>query len=277
MIINDTNFRTYLSMANNVDSLTKSEEFALSVIFFKTKDIHAAHRLILSHLKLVIKMSMKYKNYNLSVSELISEGNMGLMYAIKKFNPYLGFRLSTYAMWWIKSFIQEYVLKSWSLIKISNTAVQKKIFFNFSQLKQKLLNYTNDVNVLLTHKTNLSDNIVYGVKHELVDVCLHNSISKLYESHQEILNIASHSTNCENNIIKRQVLNNRIKILVRALKMLDKRELEIFISRKLIEVPVTLNILSIRFNISKERVRQIESRAFNKVRIFVLKGVDINY
>ena len=140
VISTDSGFHRYLREINNIPSLTKEEEFLLAKNYLEQNDLEAAHKLVKSHLKLVIKMAMKYKNYGLPITELVSEGNIGLMQAVKKFDPDLGYRLSTYAMWWIKAAIQEYVLKSWSLVKVGTTSAQKKLFFSLGKIKHKIAN-----------------------------------------------------------------------------------------------------------------------------------------
>ena len=136
----DSGFSQYLREINGIPSLSQEDEFLLAKSYIEEHDLEAAHKLVTSHLKLVVKIAMKYKNYGLPVSELVSEGNLGLMQAVKKYDPDLGYRLSTYAMWWIKASIQEYVLKSWSLVKIGTTSAQKKLFFSLRKIKNKLSN-----------------------------------------------------------------------------------------------------------------------------------------
>jgi len=147
VISSSSGFNKYLQEINNIPSLTKEEEFLLAKNYLENNDLEAAHRLVLSHLKLVVKIAIKYKNYGLPLPELVSEGNIGLMQAVKKYDHKLGFRLSTYAMWWIKASIQEYVLKSWSLVKIGTTSAQKKLFFSLGKIKHRIINtYARAIN-----------------------------------------------------------------------------------------------------------------------------------
>jgi RNA polymerase sigma-32 factor len=141
VITTDSGFSKYLREINLIPSLSQEDEFLLAKAYLEEQDLDAAHKLVTSHLKLVVKIAMKYKNYGLPVAELVSEGNIGLMQAVKKYDPELGYRLSTYAMWWIKASIQEYVLKSWSLVKIGTTSAQKKLFFSLRKIKNKLSNH----------------------------------------------------------------------------------------------------------------------------------------
>ena len=276
-----SDLNTYLSKVNNIASLSPEEEYLLAKAYLEKHDMQAAHKLVLSHLKLVAKIAISYKNYGFPVPDLISEGNLGLMHAIKKYNPDLGNRLSTYAMWWIKAYIQEYVLKSWSLVKIGTTALQKKLFFGLNKIKKEMSSAearqvndsdyskisnkmdASEANVRamdirlsrrdlsLNHPVNNGDN---DTEHEMIDLIQEDCAS------QEVVL----STNQENHI--------RMKLLSEGMHKLNERELYIFKSRKLQDSPDTLEILSTKFNISKERVRQIENKAFEKVQNYVMQS-----
>jgi RNA polymerase sigma-32 factor len=240
-------------------------------------DIDAAHKLVTSHLRLVAKIAMGFKGYGLPVLEIISEGNIGLMQAIKKFDPEKGFRLSTYAMWWIKASIQEYILKSWSLVKIGTTTAQKKLFFNLKRIKGKLDKVDN---------TNLSPNDVSYIANELnvsekevismdsrisySDQSLNDPISNnMDESGEYIDFLQDDSESHEDLFVNIQDYTQKRELFTKAFSELKEREKFIITQRKLSENPLTLDDLSKHYNISRERVRQIEARALEKLEKFV--------
>ncbi|MES2215263.1 MAG: RNA polymerase sigma factor RpoH [Pseudomonadota bacterium] len=278
--VNQDGFYRYLQEINSIPSLTHEEEFMLSKAFLEKSDIEAAHRLVTSHLKLVAKIALSYRNYGLPVVDLVSEGNLGLMQAVKKYNPDLGFRLSTYAMWWIKASIQEYVLRSWSLVKVGTTAAQKKLFFSLNKIKTKLSNLyarqlgaqdipqiAEELGVSTKEVTEMSARLAGG------DLSL-NAQTSHEENSRELIELLPESRPSQELVLsQRQENNSKHTLLSKAMLTLNDRELSILKARKLREEPATLNELSQEFNISKERVRQIENRAFDKVQSYMLTAV----
>lgn len=272
-------FSKYLSEINNIPSLTKEEEFMLAKAYLEKHDLDAAHKLVKSHLKLVAKIAMQYKNYGLPVTELVSEGNLGLMQAVKKYDPELGFRLSTYAMWWIKASIQEYVLKSWSLVKIGTTSAQKKLFFSLRKIKNKITS-TNARPVNEGDYENIAKELGVSVKEvgEMnqrlsgSDMSLNRSIDSDDDSSGEMIELIQETKPSQEAILeKSQVLNKQRKMLAEAMQVLNEREIKILTARKLNDSPSTLDALSNEYSISKERVRQIENKAFEKIQNYVLE------
>ncbi|MEM6338318.1 MAG: RNA polymerase sigma factor RpoH [Pseudomonadota bacterium] len=272
-------FSKYLSEINNIPSLTKEEEFMLAKTYLEKHDLDAAHKLVKSHLKLVAKIAMQYKNYGLPVTELVSEGNLGLMQAVKKYDPELGFRLSTYAMWWIKASIQEYVLKSWSLVKIGTTSAQKKLFFSLRKIKNKITStYARPVNEgdyeNIAKELGVSVKEVREMNQRLsgTDMSLNRSIDSDDDSSGEMIELIQETKPSQEVILeKSQVLNKQRKILAEAMQVLNEREIKILTARKLNDSPSTLDTLSNEYSISKERVRQIENKAFEKIQNYVLE------
>jgi len=280
-ISSDSGFSKYLREINSIPSLSQEEEFMLAKDYLEKHDLDAAHKLVTSHLKLVAKIAMGYRNYGLPVSELVSEGNLGLMQAVKKYDPDLGYRLSTYAMWWIKASIQEYVLKSWSLVKIGTTSAQKKLFFSLKKIKNRLTN---------THARSVNDGDYQAIADELgvsvkevqemtqrlsgPDISLNSAIDQNDDNSGEMIElIPEEKPSQEDTLSYNQLLTNQKQILSDAMCILNEREVEILTARKLNDLPSTLDTLSDQYNISKERVRQIENRAFEKVQSYVLGKV----
>lgn len=270
----------YLREINAIPSLTKEEEFLLAKSYLEQHDLEAAHKLVMSHLKLVAKIAMQYRNYGLPIAELVSEGNIGLMQAVKKYNPDLGHRLSTYAMWWIKASIQEYVLKSWSLVKIGTTAAQKKLFFSLGRIKHKISNaYGRAVNS--DDFQEIADEL--GVTVEEVsemnlrlsgpDVSLNNHVNSNNDDTEMVDLLPENKPSHEIILMNHENISIKKRILTDALQTLNDREMKILMARKLADAPSTLDDLSIEYNISKERVRQIENRAFEKVQAYVVSRV----
>jgi len=247
-ISTEGNLGRYLQEIRKFPMLEQGEEYMLAKRWREHADPEAAHRLVTSHLRLVAKIAMGYRGYGLPLSELISEGNVGMMQAVKRFDPDRGFRLATYAMWWIRASIQEYILHSWSLVKMGTTAAQKKLFFNLRKLKGQLQAIEDG---------DLSPENVKKIATELgvpeVDVVNMN----------RRLAAPDHSLNAP--LSERQELGLRRDLLRRAMTHLTPRERDIIVERRLKEVPTTLEDLSQRYNISRERVRQIEVRAFEKL------------
>lgn len=271
-------FSKYLSEINNIPSLTKEKEFMLAKAYLEEHDLDAAHKLVKSHLKLVAKIAMQCKNYGLPITELVSEGNLGLMQAVKKYDPELGFRLSTYAMWWIKSSIQEYVLKSWSLVKIGTTSAQKKLFFSLKKIKNKITNanerpVNEDDYEKIAKELGVSVKEVSEMNQRLsgLDISLNGSLNNNDDSSGEMIELIPETKPSQEIVLeKSQILSKQKKILAEAMQVLNEREIKILTARKLNDSPSTLDTLSNEYSISKERVRQIENKAFEKVQNYVL-------
>ncbi|MCF8494125.1 MAG: RNA polymerase sigma factor RpoH [Rickettsiaceae bacterium] len=281
-VSSEASFSMYLREINKIPSLTKEEEFLLAKAYLENQDLEAAHKLVTSHLKLVAKIAMRYRNYGLPITELVSEGNIGLMQAVKKYDPDLGYRLSTYSMWWIKASIQEYVLKSWSLVKIGTTSAQKKLFFSLSKIKHKITNmYSRSVNEgdyqAIADELGVTVREVNEMSQRLSgpDLSLNRTINNDSDnSGSEMLELLPESKPSQEDILsRRQILVNKTQILSEALGELNEREVQILTARKLNDSPLTLDTLSSQYNISKERVRQIETKAFEKVQNYVLTRI----
>ena len=239
------------------------------------KDLNAAHKLVTAHLRLVAKIAMGYRGYGLPVADLISEGNIGLMQAVKRFDPDKGFRLATYAIWWIRASIQEYILHSWSLVKIGTTAAQKKLFFNLRKIKNelKLINEGDlrpEAAKKISEKLSVEEKEVYSMNSRLAGHD-HSLNAPLKQNSQVEWQdwIADKNITQEEKLEENQEYKYRKTILVNALGTLNDREKFIFESRRIIEEQLTLEDLSKKFNISRERVRQIEVRAFEKVQQYI--------
>lgn len=275
-LTSDSGFYRYLQEINKIPSLTQEEEFLLAKNYLEHNDLKAAHRLVTSHLKLVAKIALSYRGYGLPVVDLVSEGNLGLMQAIKKYNPDLGYRLSTYAMWWIKASIQDYILKSWSLVKIGTTAAQKKLFFSLGKIKQKLSNlYSRQVGEQdvpeIAEKLHMDAEEVMNMNRRLSggDISLNAKVGE--DDEREMIEMIRESRPGQDFIMSsKQESSNKHKLLMEGMKVLNERELFILRSRKLLDDPLTLDELSQKFNISKERVRQIENKAFEKLQNYIL-------
>lgn len=273
----ENSLQRYLSEINRIPSLGPEEEFLLAKNLLEHSDTNAAAKLITSHLKLVAKIALSYKNYGLPINELISEGNFGLIHAVKKYNPDLGFRLSTYAVWWIKANIQDYILKSWSLVKIGSSSMHKKLFFNLTRIKNKISSmYSREVNDQdyenIAKELGLSKKDVVEADERLFkrDMSLNQPVQDDSNSTQMIDCLVDTSPNQEASLVLNEENTIKKQALVQGLKNLNERELYIIKHRKLKTPASTLEELSSKFSISKERVRQIESRAFEKLQSFVL-------
>ena len=261
----------YLQEIKKFPILTAEEEFMLAKKYKERGDTDAAHKLVTSHLRLVAKIAMGYRGYGLPVTDLISEGNVGIMQAVKKFDPEKGFRLATYAMWWIRAQIQEYVLHSWSLVKIGTTAAQKKLFFNLKKLKNQLTSIDSgnlspeNVREIAT-RLDVKEAEVIDMNNRLYsgDQSLNVQVSGEAETEWQDMLVDSNETQ-DNIIANADELSYRKKIFEEAIEILNDREKEIIKLRKLKEKPVKLEELSKKFNISRERVRQIEEKAFEKL------------
>ena len=261
----------YLAQIKKFPMLDAEEEYMLAKNWRENGNLQSAHKLVTSHLRLVAKIAMGYRGYGLPVNELISEGNLGLMQAVKKFDPDKGFRLATYAMWWIKAAIQEYVLRSWSLVKMGTTSAQKKLFFNLKKIKNQIapdqegdlkdeqvkeiskrldVDSKEVINMnrrMMGQEKSLNDPIKNGESDEWQDWLVDDSLD------QELL------------ISQKQEYDDKKELLKDSMKILNEREKEIIESRRLSENPKTLEELSKKFKISRERIRQIETKAFEKL------------
>ncbi len=267
----------YLEEIRRFPMLQPQEEYMLAKRYAEHEDPKAAHKLVTSHLRLVAKIAMGYRGYGLPIGEVISEGNVGLMQAVKKFEPERGFRLATYAMWWIKASIQEYILRSWSLVKMGTTANQKRLFFNLRKLKGKI--QALDEGDLKPHqvseiatKLNVSEAEVISMNRRLSGDASLNAPIRASEGEsgewQDWL-VDDHES-AEAVLVEQDELDNRRRMLSGAMSVLNERERRIFEARRLSEDPITLEELSTEFDISRERVRQIEVRAFEKVQEAVI-------
>ncbi|MGY9018481.1 MAG: RNA polymerase sigma factor RpoH [Alphaproteobacteria bacterium] len=266
-----TNLSRYLSGIRKFPMLEPQEEFMYAKNWAEREDTESAHKLVTSHLRLVAKIAMGYRGYGLPLGELISEGNVGLMQAVKRFDADRGFRLSTYARWWIKASIQEYILHTWSLVKIGTTAAQKKLFFNLRKLKGQLQAIDegdlSPENVQkISERLNVSETEVVNMNRRLAgpDNSLNAPLRAEGDGEWQDW-LVDDSANQEEVLGDQEELAGRRKLLANALTGLNDRERHIFVERRLTEGPKTLEDLSEEYNISRERVRQIEVRAFEKV------------
>ena len=265
------NLTRYLQEIRKFPMLTADEELALSKRWRDTEDLEAAHKLVTSHLRLVAKIAMGYRGYGLPIGELISEGNVGMMQAVKRFDPDRGFRLATYAMWWIRAAIQEYILHSWSLVKMGTTAAQKKLFFNLRRLKGQM-QAIDDGDLKPEQVTEIArvlavpEQDVVNMNRRLAapDNSLNAPVRTDSEGEWQDW-LVDESDSQETELADRQELTGRKALLANALKTLNERERHILIERRLKDEPTTLEDLSQQYAISRERVRQIEVRAFEKL------------
>ncbi len=269
----ELNMARYLQSIRKYPILTPEEEFRLAKAYVATKDDKLAYRLITSHLRLVVKVVSKYRGYGLPVSEMISEGNIGLLYAVDKFDPDKGFRFSTYALWWIKASIQKYILNSWSLVKIGTTAAQKKLFFNLRKVKNKL-NLVEDREMSLSIITEIADSLDVSVQEvtemnsrlSAHDGSLNMNLDSSSDDSSEWLDfIADKKPNQEEVLAQNETYLYRKKLFGQALDCLNEREKDILYKRRLLDKSMTLDDLSRAYNISKERVRQIELNSVRKL------------
>jgi RNA polymerase sigma-32 factor len=261
----------YLAEIRRFPLLESQEEFMLAKRWREHGDRDAAHKLVTSHLRLVVKIAMGYRGYGLPLSEVISEGNVGLMQAIKRFEPERGFRLATYAMWWIKAAVQEYIIRSWSLVKVGTTTNQKKLFFNLRKAKSRIAALEEgdlhpDHVELIAERLGVTERDVVEMNRRLAgDLSLNASIRDDDDSGEWQDWLVDESSSEETRLADSEELAHRREALSEALDLLDGRERRIFQARRLCDDPITLDDLSQEFGISRERVRQIEVRAFNKV------------
>ena len=272
VLSSEGNLAVYLQEIKKFPMLTAEEEYMLAKRYKEHGDSDAAHKLVTSHLRLVAKIAMGYRGYGLPVTDLISEGNVGIMQAVKRFDPEKGFRLATYAMWWIRAQIQEYVLHSWSLVKIGTTAAQKKLFFNLRKIKNQLTSIDSgnlspeNVREIAT-RLNVKESEVLSMNERLFsnDQSLNIQVGNDIETEWQDMLVDKNETQ-DQILEKNNELNYRKKIFKEALSILNEREKEIITLRKLSEKPMKLEELSARFKISRERVRQIEEKALEKLK-----------
>ena len=270
----------YLTEIRKFPMLEPQEEFMLAKRWREHEDSAAAHKLVTSHLRLVAKIAMGYRGYGLPISEVISEGNVGLMQAVKRFEPDKGFRLATYAMWWIKASIQEYILRSWSLVKMGTTAAQKKLFFNLRKVKSQISALEegdlrpDQVSVIAT-KLGVTEQDVIDMNRRLGgDSSLNSPIRGDVDGGGEWQDwLADDKDSQESILVEHEELDNRRSALTNALSVLNERERRIFEARRLSDDPMTLEDLATEFGVSRERVRQIEVRAFEKVQKAVIDRI----
>ncbi len=262
----------YMEEIRKFPMLTPDDEYMLGKRYAEHDDTDAAHKMVTSHLRLVAKIAMGYRGYGLPVAEVISEGNVGLMQAVKKFDPDKGFRLATYAMWWIKASIQEYVLRSWSLVKMGTTANQKRLFFNLRKLKGKMKaledgDLKQDHTEKIAKTLGVSEAEVRSMNQRLAGDASLNSPIKASEGESGQWQdwLVDDSPSQETLLVAQDELESRREMLADSMEVLNEREQRIFTARRLSEDPLTLEELSKEFDVSRERVRQIEVRAFEKV------------
>ena len=272
----------YLAQIKKFPMLSAEEEYMLAKSWRDRGDLKSAQKLITSHLRLVAKIAMGYRGYGLPVSEMVSEGNIGLMQAVKKFEPEKGFRLTTYAIWWIKASIQEYILRSWSLVKMGTTSAQKKLFFNLKKIKNQLSpNNTGDLNT--EHVEEISKRL--NVKKEEVVSMNRRMLGKEKSLNDPIKDesgtewqdwIVDDKVDQELRLSHQQELDQRKKLMDDSMNILNPREKDILTARRLSENIATLEDLSKKYNISRERIRQIETKAFEKLQKAMLNAAKSN-
>jgi RNA polymerase sigma-32 factor len=264
----------YLNEIRRFPMLEPEQEYMLAKRWREHQDPAAAHKLVTSHLRLVAKIAMGYRGYGLPIGEVISEGNVGLMQAVKRFEPDRGFRLATYAMWWIRASIQEYILRSWSLVKMGTTASQKKLFFNLRKAKSQISALDegdmrpDQVEKIATRLGVTQQDVIDMNRRMSGDASLNAPLREEGEGEWQDW-LVDDAASQENTLVDREETNNRLGALRQALGVLNDRERRIFEARRLADEPITLEELSSEFDISRERVRQIEVRAFEKVQAAV--------
>ncbi|MET0527731.1 MAG: RNA polymerase sigma factor RpoH, partial [Microvirga sp.] len=269
----------YLAEIRKFPMLAPDEEYMLAKAYKEHGDRDAAHRLVTSHLRLVAKIAMGYRGYGLPIGEVVSEGNVGLMQAVKRFEPDKGFRLATYAMWWIKAAIQEYILRSWSLVKMGTTANQKKLFFNLRKAKGRISALEEgdlhpDHVKTIAKQLGVNEQDVVDMNRRLSGDSSLNAPLREDEGSSEWQDwLVDDSESQETRLAESQELDNRRSALSGALTVLNDRERRIFEARRLSDDPITLEELSTEFGVSRERVRQIEVRAFEKIQEAVKKNL----
>ena len=268
----------YLEEIRQFPMLEPQQEYMLAKSWREHGDRDAAHELVTSHLRLVARIAMGYRGYGLPIGEVISEGNVGLMQAVKRFDPEKGFRLATYAMWWIRAAIQEYILRSWSLVKMGTTAAQKKLFFNLRKIKSQLKaleegDLRPDQVKLIATRLGVTEEDVVSMNRRLAgDSSLNAPVRNDSESGEWMDWLVDETMNQEDKLAESEEKEQRHALLINALEGLHERERRVFEARRLSEDPLTLEELSEEFGVSRERIRQIEVRAFEKVQKAVQKA-----
>ena len=277
VLANEGGLAIYLAQIRKFPMLAAEEEYMLAKNWRKTGNLKSAEKLVTSHLRLVAKIAMGYKGYGLPVNEMISEGNVGLMQAVKKFEPEKGFRLATYAMWWIKAAIQEYILRSWSLVKIGTTTAQKKLFFNLKKLKNQIAPRTegdlrNEHVSEIAKKLNVKEEEVVSMNRRLSgkEHSLNAPIGEDGDQWQDW--VVDKEMDQELRFAQQEEMGQRKDLLQDSLKILNEREKEILYARRLTDEPLTLEDLSKKYKISRERIRQIENKAFEKLQKHMLNS-----
>ena len=277
ILSNEGGLAAYLSQIKKFPMLDAEEEYMLAKNWKKTGNVKSAEKLVTSHLRLVAKIAMGYKGYGLPLNEMISEGNVGLMQAVKKFEPDKGFRLATYAMWWIKASIQEYILRSWSLVKIGTTTAQKKLFFNLKKIKNQIAPDTegdlrNEDVKNIAERLDVSEDEVVSMNRRLAgkEHSLNAPIGEDGDEWQDW--VIDKGMDQELKVAQQEEMEQRKDLLSDSIKILNDREKEILYSRRLNEKPSTLEELSKKFKISRERIRQIENKAFEKLQKHMLNS-----
>ena len=278
ILANEGGLSRYLDEIRKFPMLEPGEEYMLAKRWREHGDAEAAHRLVTSHLRLVAKIAMGYRGYGLPIAEVISEGNVGLMQAVKRFEPEKGFRLATYAMWWIRAAIQEYILRSWSLVKMGTTAAQKKLFFNLRKIKGQLKALDegdlrpDQVKRIATQLGVTEEDVVSMNRRLAGDSSLNAPVRNDSESGEWQDWLVDDTMDQETALAESEEKENRRDMLNNALQGLNERERRVFEARRLAEDPLTLEELSAEFGVSRERIRQIEVRAFEKVQKAVQKA-----
>ena len=277
VLSNEGGLAIYLAQIRKFPMLDAEEEYMLAKNWRKTGSLKSAEKLVTSHLRLVAKIAMGYKGYGLPVNEMISEGNVGLMQAVKKFEPEKGFRLATYAMRWIKAAIQEYILRSWSLVKIGTTTAQKKLFFNLKKIKNKIAPRTdgdlrNEHVSEIAKKLNVSEEEVVSMNRRLSgkEHSLNAPIGEDGDQWQDW--VVDKEMDQELRFAQQEEMGQRKDLLQDSIKILNEREKEILYARRLTDEPLTLDDLSKKYKISRERIRQIENKAFEKLQKHMLNS-----
>jgi len=274
---NEGGLSIYLAQIKKFPMLAAEEEYMLAKNWRTTGNVKSAEKLVTSHLRLVAKIAMGYKGYGLPVNEMISEGNVGLMQAVKKFKPEKGFRLATYAMWWIKASIQEYILRSWSLVKIGTTTAQKKLFFNLKKIKNQIAPRSEgdlrDEHVAeIADKLDVRKDEVVSMNRRLSgkEFSLNSPIGEDGDEWQDWL--VDKELDHDLKFAQQEEMKQRKDLLLDSIKILNDREKEILYARRLNEEPITLENLSKKYKISRERIRQIENKAFEKIQKHMLNS-----
>jgi RNA polymerase sigma-32 factor len=279
IVSGESGLARYLAEIRRFPMLEPQEEYMLAKRWREHEDPKAAQKLVTSHLRLVAKIAMGYRGYGLPIGEIVSEGNVGLMQAVKRFEPDRGFRLATYAMWWIRASIQEYILRSWSLVKMGTTASQKKLFFNLRKAKSRISAFEEGdltpehVQTIATRLGVSKQDVIDMNRRMAGDASLNAPLREEGEGEWQDWLVDDRSVDQEHVLMRQEESNNRLDALRGALTVLNPRERRIFEARRLSDDPVTLEDLSEEFGVSRERVRQIEVRAFEKVQSAVRAGI----